>query len=151
MMLNRQAVFNFLRGAVRGHYGREELRGRQILIIGMGPDAQDLLMRLCISGVGLFFSDPSIRNTYQAHAICSPAGPYNGEDVEIVVDFAQGKFSLKGKDFPLSNLKPDAYTQGIHEYYLPWEQAGRENESGNRPDLGSPPEARFPRGNGRNS
>lgn len=149
--MNPQAVFNFLRGALRGHYGREELRGKNVLIVGMGTEAQELLMRLCVNGVGLFFSDPSIRNTYRAHVICSPARPYNGENVEIVVDFIQGKFSLKGKDFPLLNLKPDAYTQGIHEYYLPWDRIGRENESGNQPDLGSPPEAGIPRRDGRNS
>lgn len=149
--MNSQAVFSFLRGALRGHYGREELQGRQILIVGMGTAAQDLLIRLCVSGAGLFFSDPSVINTYRAHAICSPASPYSGESCEIVVDFVQGKFSLKGKDFPLSNLKSDAYTQGIHEYYLPWERVGRENESGSQPDLGSPPEAGIPRGNGRNS
>ena len=147
--MRSQAVFNFLRGALRGHYGREELRGKNILIVGMNSDAQELLMCLCVSGVGLFFSDPSIGNNYRAHTICSPANPYNGEDVEIVIDFVQDKFSLKGKDFPLSNLKSDAYTQGIHEYYLPWDKSGRENESGNQPDLGSPPEAGIPRGNGR--
>lgn len=149
--MNSSEIFNFLRGALRGHYGKEELRGKQILIVGMGPDAQDLLMRICVDGVDLFFSDPSIRNNYRAHLICGPANPYNGEPVDIIVDFIQGKFSLKGKDFPLSNLKPDAYTQGIHEFYLPWDIIRRENESGNQSDLGSPTEAGISRGNGRNS
>lgn len=144
--MNASQIFSFLRGAVRGAYGQEDLRLRSILIVGMKPLAQELLAKLCISDSNLFFTDPSVQNFYRAHSICGPIQAYKETNVDVIIDFTTDKLTIKGKSFFLAEIRNDAYTHGIHEFY-PTGKAVRENESGTQSDLGSPTETRIPGGN----
>ena len=146
MTMSASKIFSFLRGALRGAYGQESLRDKRILIVGMGDLAQDLLAKLCVSDSHLFFTDPSVQNFYRAHTICGPVQPYQKADVDVIVDFTTDKITMRGKSFPLAEIRNDAYTHGIHEFYLSG-KAVRENESGTQSDLGSPAKARVPGGN----
>ena len=116
MKTNR--VFQFLRGAVRGAYGEENFRNKTLLIIGMSRSGQELLNRLCIDGVNIKFQDPKVSNYHRSFAVCRDVDVYDGENVDIVVDFSNRSLNIRGKSFSLDRIGEDPYTQGIHEYYL---------------------------------
>ncbi len=111
-------VFQFLRGAVRAAYGEENFRNKTLLIVGMSRSGQELLNRLCIDGVSIKFQDSKISNYHRSFAVCRDVDVYEGEEVDITVDFSKRYLSVKGKSFPLDKIGDNSYTQGIHEYYL---------------------------------
>lgn len=111
-------IFQFLRGAVRSAYGVENFRGKTFLIVGMAKAGQELLNRLCIDGVDIKFQDPSLENYHKSFAVCRDVDAYEGQDVDIIVDFTNGFVCLKEKAFPINKIKNDAYNQGIGEFYL---------------------------------
>jgi hypothetical protein len=111
-------LFQYLRGAVRSAYGTEDFRGKSVLFIGMDRIGQELLLRLCLDEVSLFFADHRVTNYYQAHAVCGQVSPHRGEPVDITVDFENKTLVVKGKSLPLPKLGQEAYTQGIHDFYL---------------------------------
>ncbi len=111
-------VFQYLRGAIRGAYGVEELRGKSILIKGMDTVGQELLVRLCLPEVDLYFLDSSIQNYYQAHQICGHTAPYPFDiGVDIIVDFEERVLQVNGMTRPLDLIEDDPYEQGIHQFY----------------------------------
>jgi len=117
-MTTSHDIFQFFRGALRGAYGREDLRGKTILFIGMGILAQNVLNRVCLDGVQIYFKDSSVQNYRNAHTTCTLVSPWLGESVDAVLDFEKEQIVLKDRPFPFDRILNDAYTQGIHEYYL---------------------------------
>jgi hypothetical protein len=111
-------IFHFVRGALRGSYGKEDLENRRVLIIGMDITGQQLLTMFCESGACLFFKDDSLVQYDKAQSSCAGAHPYNNQKIEILIDLRQGLISMKERDFALSLIGQDPYTQGIHAYYL---------------------------------
>jgi hypothetical protein len=84
----------------------------------MAKTGQELLNRLCIDGVDIKFQDPSVANYHKSFAVCRDVDAYDGQEVDIIVDFANDFVCLKGRAFPISKIKSDAYNQGIGEFYL---------------------------------
>lgn len=116
-MNQESQLFNFLRGALRGHFGVEDLRPHTFLFKKMTPDAQQVLTRLCIDGVSIYFTDPSVCRFYQTHVICGLVKIYAGEDIDVLLDFDNEIITVGSKSFPMNKISGDAYTQGIHEFY----------------------------------
>jgi len=111
-------IFQFLRGALRGAFGNEDLRGKNLVFIGMNSLAQEVLGKLCLDDVGLYFKDPGIQNYRQAFTICGPVQPWLGETADVVLDFTEGVVTIKNRQFYFQFIGEDAYNQGIGEYYL---------------------------------
>ena len=115
-------IFAFLRGAVRGSYGIEDFRGLGVLFIEMGSVEKELLKRLNIDGVDLYFLDNCLINYNDAHMICPGALPYqNQRKVQILIDLANTKgpsVTVGPKTVVLPEFGEDPYTQGFHEFYL---------------------------------
>jgi hypothetical protein len=111
-------IFQFLRGAVRAAYGTESFRDKTFLIIGMSRQGQELLNRLCIDGTNLKFQDPKVSNYRRSFAVCRDIDVYEGQEVDVSVDFINGYLCVKGKTFAMDQIGEDPYTQGIHEFYL---------------------------------
>lgn len=118
MSKKTNSIFQFLRGALRGAFGREDLRGKVILFVGMGHAAQSVLNRICMDGVSIYFRNDSLQNYRDAHTICTTVSSWSGENIDIVLDFEENKIVIKNKSFLFENILDGAYTQGIHEYYL---------------------------------
>jgi hypothetical protein len=96
----------------------ESFRDKTLLIIGMSRQGQELLNRLCIDGVNVKFQDPKVSNYRRSFAVCRDVEVYEGQSVDIVVDFSNDYLCVKGKTFPVGRIGDDPYTQGIHEFYL---------------------------------
>ncbi len=111
-------LFHFLRGALRGAYGDEDLRNHAFLLVGMSQLGQELLGYLCIDGINVRFQDPAIKNYYRSFSICGEVDIYEGGEVDVIVDLNNGFLSLNEKTFPIGKIGSDPYTQGIHEFYL---------------------------------
>ena len=111
-------IFQFFRGALRGAFGQEDLRGKTILFVGMGQSAQEVLNKICLDEVKIYFKDYSIQNYRSAHTVCTLVSPWLGESVDAVLDFEENQIVLKNKAFSFEHIRDDAYAQGIHEYYL---------------------------------
>lgn len=118
MITNPNEVFQFLRGAMRGSFGVEDLRGRRILIIGMDVYGQQLLTMLCVDGAKLFFLSDSLVNYSRAHNVCPAVRPYTSQKIEVIVNLTEGFIQIKDKSFAVSLIGEDPYNQGIHEFYL---------------------------------
>lgn len=118
MITKAVEFFQYLRGAVRSAYGEETFRGKSILFIGMDKIGQDILLRLCLDGVSLFFADHRVSSYYQAHTVCGQVSPYQGEPVDITLDFESNTLTVNGKLHPLPKLDKESYIQGIHDFYL---------------------------------
>lgn len=118
MKSSPNSIFHFVRGAVRGAYGQEELRGRRILIIGMNLLGQQLLTMFCMDGVKLFFMDDSLSNYDKAHMVCPPVRPYTEQLIEVVINLPEGFITVKDKSFDIDLIGKDPYNQGIHAYYM---------------------------------
>lgn len=111
-------VFQFFRGALRGAYGEENLRDKIILFVGMNKFAQEVLNKLCLDGVTIYFSDTSIQNYRNAYTLCGTVLPWLGDEAHVILDFEKNQLMLKNRPFSFDLILEDAYTQGIHEYYL---------------------------------
>lgn len=111
-------VFQFLRGAIRGAYGKEDFRSLKFLIVGVSEAGQKLLNCLCFPGVDVSFRDHSLINYGRSFSVCNSVKYDKGDQRDVVVNFVEGTISVRGKDFPLSGIGDDPYTQGIHEFYL---------------------------------
>jgi hypothetical protein len=118
MTTKASKLFHFLRGALRGTYGDEDLRRHRFLIIGTSKIGQELLSRLCVGGIDIKFQDQSLTNHHNTFAVCSDVDVYTGEPVDVIVDFSKNVLHVKNKSFPFDKIGEDAYTQGIHEFYL---------------------------------
>lgn len=86
--------------------------------MGMGPLAQEVLNKICLDEVQIYFDDSSIQNYRSAHTVCTLVSPWLGESADVVLDFEKNEIRLKNRSFAFENILNDAYTQGIHEYYL---------------------------------
>src|SRR5574338_200910 len=111
-------LFQFLRGALRGAYGTEELRSRKFLIMVSSQLGHDLLRRLCLPDVDVLVKDCSMVNYPKLFSVCGYVGTYGGEERDVIIDTLAGEVVLKGKSVSFSFIGDDAYTQGIHEFYL---------------------------------
>ncbi len=118
-------IFHYLRGGVQGTFGSENLRGKKILIFGMGDVGQQLLSMLCFHGPEVLFYDESIVNYSAAHRICKSVRALSSgdeEDADIIIDLLGNRLSIDQgvmfKTVNLSQLGEDPYTQGIHDFYL---------------------------------
>jgi len=117
-MTTSHDIFQFLRGALRGAFGKEDLRGKTILFIGMGSLAQEVLNKICLDSVEIYFQDSSIHNYRSAHTTCTLVSPWLGESADVTLDFEKGQILVKDRPFLFDHILEDAYTQGIHQYYL---------------------------------
>ena len=111
-------LFQFLRGALRGAYGTEDLRSRKFLIVGSSKLGHELLGRLCLPDVDVMVKDCSLVEYPKLFSVCGYVDSYSGEEREVVIDTISQQVVLKGKSVSFSSIGDDAYTQGIHEFYL---------------------------------
>jgi len=124
MTINATKIFNFLRGAVRSAYGKEDFRGKKILLVGMENLGQELLTMLCLDDVELLFWDKGIMKYDKAHQICSSVGflEETEDGIDILIHLIDGyvivESNSKSKDFKICDISDDPYNQGIHEFYL---------------------------------
>jgi hypothetical protein len=112
------SLFNYVRGAVRGTYGTEDLHDKAILFVGVCALGQEVLKRLCFSGATIYFKDASLVNYHNAYAVCGSIIPHTSESVDIIIDLTNGALRVGGTMRPLSIAKKYSYTQGIHDFYL---------------------------------
>ncbi len=118
MITKASTIFHFMRGALRGAYGTEDLRSRSFLLIGASQVGQEFLNHICIDGVSIAFQDESIESYSRSFAVCRDIDVYEGQEVDVVVDLVGGFLTVRDKAFPLSKIGDNPYTQGIHEFYL---------------------------------
>lgn len=111
-------IFNFIRGGIRSFKGKEDFKNLKLLIIGMDQTGKDLLNIFCTSDIELFFLDNNLNNYNQAQMCCPPATFYEGQDMDIIVDFKEESICMAGKKLSLTFLNEDPYTQGIHSFYF---------------------------------
>ncbi len=112
------SLFQYIRGALRGAYGLEELRGKRVLVVGLNTLGQDILLRLCLEGVKLYFLDSGLYNYYCAYLICPSAVPYRGEAVHLLINLEKDFLMVNEKQQPLKEIGEEPYTQGIHDFYI---------------------------------
>lgn len=118
MITKASDLFLYLRGALRGAYGQENLRDKSILLTTLPRLGQEVLLHLCIDGVNLFFQDHHLSSYHQAHTICGQVSPYAGEPVDIIINFEKRLLIVKGKSHDWSKVGPAPYVQGVHDFYL---------------------------------
>jgi hypothetical protein len=111
-------LFHFLRGALRGSFGDEDLRNHRFLLIGMSQLGQELLGHLCVDGVDIRFQDSSISNYQKSFTVCRDVDVYEGAGVDVIVDLDTRLLILNDRVFPLDKIGDNPYIQGIHEFYL---------------------------------
>lgn len=111
-------LFQFLRGALRGAYGTEDLRSRKFLIVGPSKLGQEILGRLCLPDVDISVKDCSMVDYPKLFSVCGYVDTHGGEERDVIIDTIVQQIVLKGKSVPFSSIGDDAYTQGIHEFYL---------------------------------
>jgi phosphoglycerate dehydrogenase-like enzyme len=116
--MKAHSVFQYLRGAIRSSYGIENLRNKTLLIIGMSEYGQKLLNMLCIPGVNVKFMDPKVSNYHKSFAICKDVDVYEGQSADVIVDFTNDYLCVNGKTISMEDIGDNAYTQGIHEFYM---------------------------------
>ena len=112
------SIFQFLRGAIRGAYGQEDLREKRILIVGQEEVGRELLKYLCFDNVYVFISKAGLEEYVTAFHTCQGVELYDGQEMDLVIDTIDGVFTMRQHSFPLSSIKIDAYNQGLSEYYL---------------------------------
>ncbi len=127
MTINSTSVFQYLRGALRGSFGMENLRGKVVVILGMGPLGQQLLSNFCFTdGPAIFFHDESLANYAAAYRRCRSVQALDPDfdiEADIVIDLPNDKLAIShgSKGFKTANLSKiggDPYTQGIHDFYI---------------------------------
>lgn len=125
MSISAKNVFQFLRGALRGTSGLENLWGKKIIIIGMSSIGQELLSMLCFEGPEVFFYDENLVNYNSAYVICSSVQTvltHDAQDADIIINFLNNQLSIYHhkvlKTVNFSSIGEDSYTQGIHAFYL---------------------------------
>lgn len=118
MTTKASELFQYLRGAIRAAYGQEDFRGKSILFVGMDRIGQELLLRLCLEEVNIFFTDYRLSRYHQAHTVCRQVSPHNGEPVDITLNFENKILIVNGKRHSLTKRGQVPYTQGIHDFYL---------------------------------
>jgi len=111
-------LFQFLRGGLRGTYGTEDLTLRRFLVVGMSVSGQQLLSRICVPQVQVFFYDTNLLNYTQGFGICSSVGFCKNTASDVIIDFNTETLTIRGKSFPFQNIGENSYEQGIHEFYL---------------------------------
>ena len=115
-------VFNYIRGAIRGTYGTEDLRHKHILIVGVNSFGQELINKLCFDKeVHLYFqvdAPQGMQNYLSAFSICTLVEPWEGQDMDIVVDTLSEKLTVGKTTTNFKKIGKDSYTQGIHDFYL---------------------------------
>lgn len=118
MKTSASSIFHFVRGALRGAYGQEEMRGRKVLVIGVDLTGQQLLTMFCMDHVELFFEDLSIVHYNSAHMVCPQVSPYAKHPVDVIINLPEGFITIKEKSFAIDLIGENPYNEGIHAYYL---------------------------------
>jgi len=111
-------LFQFIRGALRGAYGTEDLQARTFLIIGVSRLGQDILGRLCLPGVDIRIQEHTLVFYTQVFGVCSHVDLHDNTPRDVIIDTMEENLTVKGKKFGFSSIGDDPYTQGIHEAYL---------------------------------
>jgi hypothetical protein len=115
-------VFNYLRGALRGAYGVEDFRGKSVLIIGINDFGQDIVSKVCFDEeVKLYFqvdASHGLKNYLNAFTVCALVEPWEGQEVNIVVDTLSQEVTVDNTTVSFSGIGEDPYNQGIHDFYL---------------------------------
>lgn len=115
-------LFYYLRGALRGAYGVEDFRNKNVLIVGIDAFGQDILSQICFDDeVKLYFQVDGVRglkNYLNAFTVCPQAEPWEGQPVDIIVDTLSNKVTVDGTTIDFQMIGEDPYTQGIHDFYL---------------------------------
>jgi len=117
-MMKAIRVFQFLRGALRGAYGKEDLRDKSFLIVGLGSLTTQLVQRLCLDEILLYISGVSLKDYNGAHSACEGVQSYEGQDLDVVIDTLNNYISVRGKSFPIGEIGNKPYDQGVSEFYF---------------------------------
>lgn len=118
MIICPAKLFQFIRGALRGAYGTEDLHSRKFLIIGVAPLGQAILGRLCLPEVDILVQERSVGNYTKIFAVCGHVDVYSGDFRDVIIDTESECVIVKNRKFLFSNIGDDPYSQGIHEAYL---------------------------------
>ncbi len=115
-------VFNYVRGALRGAYGIEDFRGKSVLIIGINEFGQDLVSKICFDEeVSLYFQVDqrgSLQNYLNAFTVCALVAPWDGHEVDIVVNTLTQQVTVNGTTSDFEEIGENPYAQGIQDFYL---------------------------------
>ncbi len=115
-------VFNYLRGALRGAYGIEDFRGKSVLIIGVNTFGQSIVSKVCFDEeVKIYFQvdkEQSLKNYLNAFTVCTLVEPWEGQNVDIIVDTLARKVTVDNITIGFEMIGEDPYNQGIHDFYL---------------------------------
>ncbi len=114
-------LFNYLRGAIRGAYGVEDFRGKSVLVIGVNSFGQDIVSKICFDEeVKLYFqvdTKQGLKNYLNAFTVCTLVEPWEGQEVDIVVDTLAEKVTINGTSIDFKYIGGEPYNQGIHDFY----------------------------------
>jgi len=115
-------IFNYVRGALRGAYGVEDFRGKSVLIVGVNSFGQDLVSKICFDEeVSLYFKGDSrsnLQNYLNAFTVCALVEPWDGQEVDIIVDTLAQQVTVKGTTFDFAEIGENPYVQGITDFYF---------------------------------
>jgi hypothetical protein len=116
-------IFNFIRGAIRGINGWEDFSNINFLVVGTDGPGKSLLKWIGQApGASMYFTNDTFHGLrqYKEALAEDPSVRYlqEGDCVDIVIDNLTQQVRIKNKQFSFSSLQEDAYTQGIHEFYL---------------------------------
>lgn len=117
-MITPNKLFAYIRGALRGLHGLEDLRGKVIVILGMDSFGRALISMFRPTEATLYFQAYNMQHYYCAHVVCGPAEPWNGQQADIVVDVESKQMQIGKKTIPFEEIGKEPYTQGIHDFYL---------------------------------
>ncbi len=121
IMKSTTKLFNYLRGAIRGAYGIEDFRGKSVLVIGVNSLGQDLVSKICFDEeVSLYFkvdTKHGLKNYLNAFTVCTLVEPWDGQEVDIIVDTLAQKVTIAGTSINFKDIGREPYNQGIHDFY----------------------------------
>lgn len=115
-------IFSFLRGAIRGSFGKEDFNDKTFLLVGCDDLGLELLTAIFSAGEILLFFTPTEKNKIREYVEIIRRFPdalsWKGEPIDVVINLNEGFLKIKGREVLFSDIQEDYYTQGIHSFYL---------------------------------
>ena len=116
-------IFHFVRGAVRGMNGWEDFSNINFLVIGTDGPGKELAHWFAQArGASVYFTNDLARGLRQYTELLEvePSVQYlqEGDCIDIIINNVLREIKIKERTFSFDELVEEAYTQGIHAFYL---------------------------------
>ena len=114
-------IFSFLRGAIRGAFGKEDFNDKTFLLVGCNQIGLELLTAIFSAGeILLFFTAEKnkIKDYLEIIKRFPDALSWKGEPIDVVINLNEGFLKIKGREVLFKDIQEDYYTRGIHSFYL---------------------------------